>query len=1038
MAVEEEVIISFREGNSNFEKEIARIDKRLASIEGKFESVDESIDQASDSAKDLDKNIKSAEKSATQTAKGGKKLETAFKSAAKVFSVVFAADKIRQFTTVSLDAFKKYEKGISSLSAITGAVGKDLDFLKDKSLELSSETGIAADEIIEAYKLIGSAKPELLSNVDALNELTEAAITLSQASGEDLPTSARNLGSALNALNLPVSEAGRLINVLASASQKGAKEIPFINDALSKFGGVASSAGVEVEESVAAIELLGKAIPEASIVGNNLRNILIILQKEAAAQGREFVSLSDELGRYGDKANDITFLTKIFGREQLLAVQSLIKNKEELKLLQAEITDTNTAYEQAIINIDNATTSQEKLQASVLALQIRFGEAVSKGLRPFQEQLTEIAKSKEAEQGFVTLGKVIGFLLTRIAKSFADKFNEINGIINGFALIARDASNFFKRSMLTIENAIIGVRNTGIEAGNFLKFLFGAGNRKELIEYKKEVVKLNDELTNTSKLGETALDAWNDSLQGLQSRIDGLNRDQLNELRDELETSLNLATSLASQPLNVPFEKFDTRIIDNIKKQIELVDSAIDGLKSTTTTAEDTLREFADGSLLALQLQLETNEEKIKGFREDLSAIDPNDAAGIDAIKEKIQELTKENLDLEQSIIQLSNTLFNDFVDGSLAQLRSSLEITEGLISDTRDALDNVTPDDPKFDKLIQELKDFEEQAKKANLQIELLEGAIKRALTPLATDPLEPIVATGVELLDNQNKINVAFRKTNEEQKEGSLTAEQRQAQIEQNAQEAIGYINQIGTVSNQVSDISNSIFNKRLQQDEELYKKGLISEKELAKRKAEIAQKQAKAAKAQAIFEIGLSIAQGIANAIAASPLTGGLPFTAIVAALGAVQLAVASSAPIPPVPSFRHGVIDLQGPGTTTSDSIDAKLSRGESVMTAKETSQHRAALEAMRANQFDSRFLDLKNLKPADYKRIINMRHAIEPFSVLKDKHKPVNIINKSNNKDLIKNANKNFRTQNYLLKSVKGSIDQLNENINQQSASSYAI
>ncbi len=40
----------------------------------------------------------------------------------------------------------------------------------------------------------------------------------------------------------------------------------------------------------------------------------------------------------------------------------------------------------------------------------------------------------------------------------------------------------------------------------------------------------------------------------------------------------------------------------------------------------------------------------------------------------------------------------------------------------------------------------------------------------------------------------------------------------------------------------------------------------------------------------------------------------------------------------PGFKEGVIDLQGPGTSTSDSINAKLSRGESVMTAKETADN----------------------------------------------------------------------------------------------------
>lgn len=51
------------------------------------------------------------------------------------------------------------------------------------------------------------------------------------------------------------------------------------------------------------------------------------------------------------------------------------------------------------------------------------------------------------------------------------------------------------------------------------------------------------------------------------------------------------------------------------------------------------------------------------------------------------------------------------------------------------------------------------------------------------------------------------------------------------------------------------------------------------------------------------------------------------------------------------FKDGVIDLNGPGNETSDSIHARLSRGESVMTAKETKEYKPYLKAMRNGSFD---------------------------------------------------------------------------------------
>lgn len=49
------------------------------------------------------------------------------------------------------------------------------------------------------------------------------------------------------------------------------------------------------------------------------------------------------------------------------------------------------------------------------------------------------------------------------------------------------------------------------------------------------------------------------------------------------------------------------------------------------------------------------------------------------------------------------------------------------------------------------------------------------------------------------------------------------------------------------------------------------------------------------------------------------------------------------------FREGVVSLQGPGSATSDSIPARLSRGESVITAKQTENHRDILERIHGGE-----------------------------------------------------------------------------------------
>lgn len=102
--------------------------------------------------------------------------------------------------------------------------------------------------------------------------------------------------------------------------------------------------------------------------------------------------------------------------------------------------------------------------------------------------------------------------------------------------------------------------------------------------------------------------------------------------------------------------------------------------------------------------------------------------------------------------------------------------------------------------------------------------------------------------------------------------------------------------------------------------------------------------AKKQQAIIDGLLAIAQTFAR----FGFPAGIPFAAAQAAATAVIVGKIASTP---VPKFKHGVIDLKGPGTTTSDSIHAMLSKGESVIPAEPTSKWKDALVSIKDDKFE---------------------------------------------------------------------------------------
>lgn len=80
------------------------------------------------------------------------------------------------------------------------------------------------------------------------------------------------------------------------------------------------------------------------------------------------------------------------------------------------------------------------------------------------------------------------------------------------------------------------------------------------------------------------------------------------------------------------------------------------------------------------------------------------------------------------------------------------------------------------------------------------------------------------------------------------------------------------------------------------------LIQEDAIRRKQNETARKQAIFNKAASVFDIGVNTSKAISKALAISPETGGLPFSAIAAAIGAIQIAAVLSKPIP---QFEKGV-------------------------------------------------------------------------------------------------------------------------------------
>lgn len=288
------------------------------------------------------------------------------------------------------DAIINFNQQVADLSAITGASGRDLAFFSEQANKLGVNVEGGASAVVEAYKLIGSAKPELLENAQALDKVAQSAITLSQASGMTLQDSATALTDAMNQFGASAEDADKFVNVLANGAKFGSAEIPQITEALLKFGAVAKSTGTSVEESTAMIELLAEKGLKGAEAGTALRNVMLklsapdALPREAKRRLTELgislkelenpaLSITDKLKMLSPLMKDNGALMKTFGIENATSALALIQNTKRIDELNASMQTQGTSTEQAKLRTNTLGHALMELKNSFTGLFTQIG-----------------------------------------------------------------------------------------------------------------------------------------------------------------------------------------------------------------------------------------------------------------------------------------------------------------------------------------------------------------------------------------------------------------------------------------------------------------------------------------------------------------------------------------------------------------------------------------------------------------------------------------------------------------------------------------
>ena len=367
--------------------EVKKSTERLSDEQGRLsQKSSEAYEAAKRKAEELEKEINETTSKTTAATKETENFGSTGAGAAQRFASALRTIELTsiiqqvQMVTGALGELAEpamtFEQAMADLSAITGSVGEELEDLTKTARKVGMESGLGAAESARAFAILAG---QIDVPIEQLKELQRQTILLAQAGALPLEDAANAVAGTINQFGYEASEASRVVNVLAAGSRAGGSEVVDLAESFKVTGAAAHSAGVALEETAAALEILAQNNTKGAEAGTAMRNMLIAMQtklgidisKTGFAGGLDIIR--HKLNTMGSETERATFLAKSFGRENIVAAQYLLENADAVRAMTAEVTGTNSAVEQAEIRNETWAHKMEVARAKMDEMLISLG-----------------------------------------------------------------------------------------------------------------------------------------------------------------------------------------------------------------------------------------------------------------------------------------------------------------------------------------------------------------------------------------------------------------------------------------------------------------------------------------------------------------------------------------------------------------------------------------------------------------------------------------------------------------------------------------
>lgn len=321
-------------------------------------------------------------------------------------------------------ASSRFEKAMSGVKAATGGTAQELDRLRDAAIQAGADTAFSASEAADGIEQLAKAG---VSTGDILAGGLTGALDLAAAGQIGVGEAAEYAAKAMTQFGLSGDQVPHVADLLAAAAGKASGEVGDFGMALNQSGLVADQVGVSIEETTGALAAFASAGLLGSDAGTSFKTMLGALTPNSAAAASEmqrlgisaydaqgnFVGLADFAGQLQGSLSTLSAeqrqaaLETIFGSDAVRAASVLYEQGESgVRKWTAAVDDQGFAAETAATKLDNLAGDLEALKGSLETALIGSSEGAQGPLRSLTQTLTDAVnaynKLPSAAQGSVT------------------------------------------------------------------------------------------------------------------------------------------------------------------------------------------------------------------------------------------------------------------------------------------------------------------------------------------------------------------------------------------------------------------------------------------------------------------------------------------------------------------------------------------------------------------------------------------------------------------------------------------------------------